>query len=76
MPVKTTATQLYARMTPNNPANKPSVLYSTLQVIKLLESIELRPARYDMERVLDELEWTSIKANDDVLFALFRAAFR
>lgn len=29
-----------------------------------------------MERVLDELAWTAIKTNDDVFFAIFRAAFR
>lgn len=48
----------------------------TLQVMKLLESIELRPSRHDMEKVLDELDWASIKADQDVYFAIFRASFR
>ena len=48
----------------------------TPQVMKLLESIELRPSRHDMEKVLDELDWASIKADQDVYFAIFRASFR
>ena len=48
----------------------------TGQVMKLLEAMELKPSRAVMDRALDEMDWGSIGAENDVFFALFRAAFR
>lgn len=46
------------------------------QVMKLLEAVELRPSRATMDNALDEIDWASITSDNDVFFAVFRAAFR
>ncbi|CAM9116440.1 unnamed protein product [Pylaiella littoralis] len=46
------------------------------QVMKLLEAVDLKPSRAAMGSALDEIDWSSIKADVDVFSAVFRAAFR
>lgn len=41
-----------------------------------MEAVELKPSREAMEVALDEMDWGSIGTEDDVFFAVFRAAFR
>lgn len=46
------------------------------QVIKLLEAVDLKPSRTAMGSALEEIDWLGIKADIDVFFEVFRAAFR
>ncbi|CAM9343850.1 unnamed protein product, partial [Scytosiphon promiscuus] len=46
------------------------------QVMKLLEAVGLRPSRATMDNALDEMDWAGITSENDVFFAVFRAAFR
>lgn len=45
-------------------------------MMKLLNAVGLRPSRSAMEDTLNKLNWSSIKGKNDVLGAVFRAAFR
>lgn len=44
--------------------------------MKLLEAVGLKPSRAAMDNALDEMDWGSIKADNDAFFVVFRAAFR